>query len=178
MNNILIDWCDNIEEKSYRESGCVKTLGTVFQLPPTNIELVNSFTLKFSKQSSLSTGARSLSKHFFREASRKKNININWKHPYWNKPYGSESVKNSLALDHLMNLLDPSIGVWRNLYLLNSSTLIYEIRNNDGYGMRWNIRQGASTENLARQGSVADIKRPNSSIQPRDISFRGFVEPN
>ncbi|KAF6752814.1 hypothetical protein DFP72DRAFT_903692 [Ephemerocybe angulata] len=55
-------------------------------------------------------------------------------------------------------------ATWRNLHWLPHQVLVYEVRVEDGYGMRWSQDQNATLD-----GEV------NDSVKP--WIFRGFVEP-
>lgn len=114
------------EETLYRKQGYVRTVGTHFQNPPKEQELIAAFE-KSHLGTELSAGARALCKHYARIDH----------HPYWVKPVGSPKNKSELAKRMLYLILDNAI--WKNIHRLPNQKLVLEIRNDSGYGMRWNL---------------------------------------
>ncbi|KAI8061166.1 hypothetical protein BC940DRAFT_136617 [Gongronella butleri] len=90
----------------------------------------------------LTVGAKALSKHWHRDRQTS----------FWGICTGSETAKNQHANQCLLNILFNA--VWINLHSLPHDHLVYEIREPNGYGVRW------STSALDKQWM-----------------FRGFLEP-
>lgn len=119
--------------------GIQKTIGSIYLKPPLKNICEQSFNAKYKNSSNLTKGARELSKHMGRCSSK-----------WWGEIIsGTEIQKNNNANVILKYLLDNSI--WFAIFKLTSSIIIFEIREKDGYGARWDI-----------------------SGNP----FRGFVEPH
>lgn len=148
MDALIVPWTNSDGELAYKELGFVKTVGTVFAQPPPDSILLSSFQKQHNPKANLTVGARALSKHFMRSRTKKTT--------FWNEPTGTESEKNKAALDHFFDIM--STAVWRNIHLLHKECLIYELRNKNGYGMRWQLLSINYTIN--------------------DVIFRGFLEPN
>lgn len=119
------------EETEYRMHGCVRTVGTRFLTPPSNEKLKLAFETKHPG-SDLTVGARALCKHHVRVE----------RHPVWLRPVGTCAQKNALARFHLQTMLDNA--TWKNVHFLPHQQLVYEIRDDAGYGMRWNLVETAS----------------------------------
>jgi hypothetical protein len=128
LTSLLIPWnLENVDEVVYKEHGCVKTVGTVFVVPPSDEELIQAFEKKH-KGRNLTVGARALCKHYQR---------VEGKHPFWTFPTGSEFEKSKSVRKHLDDMLQNS--VWKNVHKLSGDTTVYETRNAQGYGMRWTL---------------------------------------
>lgn len=150
LNTNEIPWSSSFDEEMYKNAGFKKTKGTCFLTPPSNDDLLSSFKSLNNPNSNLFVGTKALCKHFNRLTRDIKSNDIDWKHPFWNSPTGSEFNKNQIALDHLKNMLQNAC--WKNIFFLSSKIIVFEIRNKLGFGMRWTIGE--------------------------PIVFRGFVEPN
>ncbi|KAI8139103.1 hypothetical protein BJV82DRAFT_274173 [Fennellomyces sp. T-0311] len=120
-------------------------------MPPSLRECLEAFTRVHQKQSAkprrhgqpyqLSVGAKALSKHWHRDRQTQ----------FWGICTGTETMKNDHANQILIKILnDP---VWVNLHSLPHDRTVYEIRQSQGYGVRW----------------VADAHGT--------WEFRGFLEP-
>lgn len=118
--------------------GLRKTVGTWEMCPPPRTVLLKSFTEKHSSNSILGVGARALSKHFHRDHT----------HSWWGSCTGTDEAKNKHALGLLEKIMNNA--VWINIHWLPHDVYIIEMRQDQGYGMRWS----------------ADGN-----------SFRGFLEP-
>lgn len=125
---LQIEWSEqpDPDEEEYRSSGCVRTVGTHFCLPPSTKELVSAFETSHLG-TPLSCGAKALCKHYARLPQ----------HPVWKRPHGSPQNKSKIAKEHLTTLL--SNAVWRNVHTLPHRELVYEIRDEKGFGMRWTL---------------------------------------
>ncbi|CAG5117240.1 unnamed protein product [Candidula unifasciata] len=107
--------------------GIRKTAWNKNLLPPSRKSLVNSFTAKHHPKYELSVGARALSKHHHRDRSKS----------FWGNCTGSDSAKNEHAMKILNKILDNA--VWINIYWLPHYSCIIEVRQNQGYGIRWSV---------------------------------------
>ncbi|TPX68524.1 hypothetical protein SpCBS45565_g03036 [Spizellomyces sp. 'palustris'] len=121
------------QEALYRAKGLVKTIATEFWEEPSTADLHETFC-RTHKGTNLSVGAKALCKHFARKEFVMK------KHPFWLDPRGSEVQKSEDARRQLDDMLRRT--VWRNIHRLNKHVVVYEIRNELGYGMRWNMTPG------------------------------------
>jgi hypothetical protein len=86
-------------------------------------------------------------------------INTGW----WGTPYGSVFSINERALALFERVVDNS--TWRNLHWLPHQVLVYEVRVEEGYGMRWSQDRSV----LESEEVMSDSELP--------WTFRGFVEP-
>lgn len=118
--------------------GLRKTVGTFEMCPPPRTVLMKSFQERHSPNSLLGVGARALSKHFHRDHTES----------WWGICTGTEVDKNNHALQLMTKIMDNA--VWINIHWLPHDVYIIEMRQDQGYGMRWS----------------ADGQ-----------SFRGFLEP-
>jgi len=104
-----------------------KTKGSVNVFPPSCKEMIASFNSSHSEKSPgvfLTTGARALSKHYFRS-----------RNGWWGKNTGSDPQKNKQAEDILINIIKNC--KWLNIHLLPHQLIIFETRLKEGYGVRW-----------------------------------------
>lgn len=126
MKKLSISWSENpsVEENMYKSRGFSRTVGTVFMDPPTDEKLLETFSIKH-RNTNLTVGAKALTKHYGRCPG----------HSYWKKPTGTETSISAIAEYHFKDIL--SGAVWKNIHKLSNNIIVYEIRNNDGYGMRW-----------------------------------------
>ncbi|KAI9245078.1 hypothetical protein BDA99DRAFT_543771 [Phascolomyces articulosus] len=114
---------------------CIDTFTRVYQKP-------NAKPRRHGQQYQLSVGAKALSKHWHRDREEQ----------FWGVCTGTETKKNEHANQILIKILsDP---VWINLHSLPHDRTVYEIRQSQGYGVRWTIDE---------KGGAWD--------------FRGFLEP-
>ncbi|KAG2227606.1 hypothetical protein INT45_002291 [Circinella minor] len=120
------------------------TGGNVFNaMPPSLSECIEAFTRIYEKPNAkprrhgqpyqLSVGAKALSKHWHRDREEL----------FWGICTGTEKKKNEHANQILIKILnDP---VWINLHSLPHDRIVYEIRQSQGYGVRWTMdEKGAS----------------------------------
>ncbi|KAL7106214.1 hypothetical protein ACP275_07G098100 [Erythranthe tilingii] len=80
--------------------------------------------LGFVKGSTLTNGARALSKHINRSSQG-----------YWGALYGNDFEKNRQAVEVINRVLSECI--WMNMHIVQPHGCIFEIRTRDGYGARW-----------------------------------------
>ncbi|KAK9806226.1 hypothetical protein WJX72_006135 [[Myrmecia] bisecta] len=114
------------EETMYRQRRFARTAGTRFALPPPKEALIEVFS-ELVPKSRLSVGAKALCKHHARAPN----------HSFWRQPLGPEAVKTAMALRHLHEMFEQA--TWHNVHQLSPSLLVYEMRNPEGYGMRWTL---------------------------------------
>lgn len=118
-----------------------RSVGTALRAPPSPHTLCASFVSRHAATSGLTVGARALSKHAHRSAS-----------DFWGarRTRGNDGAKNAHAVACLRSMF--ASACWVNVHQGVGDEMggVYEIRQVDGYGMRWS----------------AD-----------GLRFRGFVEP-
>ena len=153
MENLIIDWSENmtLEELKYKENGFIKTKGSVFIDPPSNIELIDSFN-KIDVGKTLSRGARGLAKHS----------------NFYPQLTGNDTNKNNIANKFINDFLKKEID-WKNIHSIGNNTLIYEIRNKTNHGIRWYINNYMfdHSHNIWCRHFTSNT----------DIIFRGLLEP-
>jgi len=125
----------------------------------------------------MSSGAVALCKHFERGGSSSEHGRP---HPFWTLPVGSNENKTEIASQILEQML--AGAVWKNVMLLHPGIAVYEIRNPQGYGMRWalelrEIGDDGKEVHAAQdgEGEVKDDLEKNWEITK--TVFRGFLEP-
>ncbi|XP_026661029.1 uncharacterized protein LOC103708581 isoform X2 [Phoenix dactylifera] len=108
--------------------GMRHTVGTVLDaLPPPRSFLISSSMNPHRpnvKGCSLTDAARALAKHVNRSSDG-----------WWGDFYGSDSKKNTLALEVINRLLTNCC--WMNVHLIKPYDCVFEIRVSEGYGARW-----------------------------------------
>ncbi|KAL7145526.1 hypothetical protein ABFS83_07G090100 [Erythranthe nasuta] len=108
--------------------GFVETIGTNPELlPPTTSTLLSTFLATHNphvKGSTLTNGARALSKHINRSSQR-----------YWGALNGNDYEKNRQAVEVINRVMSECI--WMNMHIVQPHGCIFEIRTCDGYGARW-----------------------------------------
>lgn len=92
--------------------------------PPSHQQLLESASKRFNEADELSVAGRALTKHEGRSDD-----------PFWPKPTGSPSDKNSTALQLLESILDNP--TWWNVFEHYSHDVVYEARLPSGHGARW-----------------------------------------
>jgi len=110
--------------------GLRTTAGTIADvLPPCLSQLVASFRRRNSEDATcsalLTAGARALAKHCKRSRDG-----------WWGDGLsGTEEQKNRRADDKLVEIIgNPA---WENVHALPHDVVVYEVRNHQGYGARW-----------------------------------------
>ncbi|RUP51447.1 hypothetical protein BC936DRAFT_148124 [Jimgerdemannia flammicorona] len=156
------------------------------RMPPTLNECLVSFTTvherknfqpvrKGVKPSTLTVGAKALTKHWHRDVGS----------GFWGVATGSERAKNETANAVLAKILtDPA---WINLHWLPHDITAYEIRNAQGYGARWEVRESGSSFGTASvlptanpASTAADVLTATTDLVEETEerwTFRGFLEP-
>ncbi|KAH7890327.1 hypothetical protein F5I97DRAFT_1798515 [Phlebopus sp. FC_14] len=141
--------------------------------PPTREQCLSAF-VAVSNKSQLTAGARAWSKHAHRSfadpqagADKCRGDNVaGW----WGKqPTGPVAGINEKALHLSEKAMDNA--TWRNLHWLPHQVLVYEVRVEEGYGMRWSQDRGRILAGAGGKEGTA----PGSQEPP--WVFRGFVEP-
>ncbi|KAF9218466.1 hypothetical protein BS17DRAFT_791332 [Gyrodon lividus] len=152
-------------------NGLAYTVGSALGSdPPTREECLSAFTAVPSK-CRLTAGAKAWTKHAHRsgEADGER---VGW----WGKqpagPVAGINERAELLFTRVMNH-----ATWRNLHWLPHQVLVYEVRVEEGYGMRWSQDRDG--------GVVGETDEDNTGIDPSPVdtalqspwTFRGFVEP-
>lgn len=119
---------------------------------PTRQECLDAFTTA-TTNTGLVAGAKAWSKHAHRSGDAG---SVGW---WGGQPKGPVASINERALLLFDKVMDNA--TWRNLHWLPHQVLVYEVRVEEGYGMRW------SQDRSQLVGSVLDTP----------WTFRGFVEP-
>lgn len=127
VTKLLSDVLDFIGEKGFLVMlGVRNTNKTTVDLPPKREKLVNEFNKPFSSKSRITVGARAVTKHADRNTRRD---------CFWGSVSGNEDSRNInsnlICLDIIAN------AAWISIFELNSNTKIVEIRNGEGFGIRW-----------------------------------------
>ncbi|XXG89366.1 hypothetical protein AAC387_Pa12g1383 [Persea americana] len=108
--------------------GLMHTAGTIPDaLPPPRSALLSSFIVPHKpnvKGSTLTSGARALSKHVNRTSNG-----------WWGSFGGSDSNKNVLALKVISHIITHCC--WMNFHIVQPHDCVLEIRVAEGYGARW-----------------------------------------
>lgn len=127
--------------------------------PPTTDSCLAAFLIPNS--AGLTAGARAWTKHAHRsqpevteEDVKKKKESEGW----WGRPSGPVVKINENATKLFWMIMNGA--TWRNLHWLPHQILVYEIRVEEGYGMRWSQNQ-----------------RLGVNLEEAPWIFRGFVEP-
>ncbi|CAG9318974.1 unnamed protein product [Blepharisma stoltei] len=113
--------------------GVRRTQGSIDKcLPPSKSFLERAFsqlhTAEESKKSSLTVGARALTKHCHRSSDG-----------FWGKISGTEVMKNAVAQQVLDRFFTNC--VWINIHCLPNEEPVIEVRVQEGYGVRWLINK-------------------------------------
>jgi len=95
---------------------------------------------------------------------------------WWGTPSGPVSIINERSLLLFWKVMTEA--TWRNLHWLPHFVLAYEVRVQDGYGMRWSQDQNGLLENVGSgPGDVKVLKEKEEELKQRKWVFRGCVEP-
>ncbi|CAG8439458.1 21292_t:CDS:2 [Rhizophagus irregularis] len=146
--------------------GLRTTAGSSNQLPPSLNDCIKSFTKRYNKKNAkprikgsaannfLTVGAKAFSKHFHRDLSNS----------FWGTCSGTNRILAKIIMD----------AAWINLHSMVHDTRVFEIRNSEGYGARWEI-QDSNTQPSSQslQGTISSYASDDKPI----IIFRGFLEP-
>lgn len=155
----------------YLSSGLALTTGSALDsLPPTMAQCLEAYQL--CNVTGLSAGARAWTKHAHRsqelhpaEVSKKSKGEAGW----WGRAEGTRAVLNEKSLELFWKIANTTS--WRNLHWLPHKVLVYEMREPEGYGMRW------SQDHSVKEGEDGEEGKENYTAMDRPWTFRGFVEP-
>ena len=92
---------------------------------------------------------------------------------WWGRPSGPVASINERALALFWKVVGGA--TWRNLHWLPHWVLVYEVRVEEGYGMRWSQDQSAMVGEGGLLRPIGDGERAEGVFKP--WTFRGFVEP-
>ena len=135
------------------------------ELLPNKESLIKEFNKKYNEKSKITVGARAVTKH----ADRNKNNN-----KFWGVVKGSEEERNINASLICLEMLANS--VWISIFNLGSNVKILEIRNKEGFGLRWDYSNNSKPffkgvvepqGNHLNSGS-ADNNNKNSNMNKND----------
>lgn len=133
----------NLEPKGFVLMLGVRITSKVsIELPPKRETLVSEFNKRFSERSKITVGARAVSKH----ADRQK------KNKFWGNVKGSEEERNVHSNKICLEII--ASAAWISVFNLNKESKVIEIRNKEGYGLRW-----------------------ESQVNIKKIIFKGVIEP-
>ncbi|KAI9457674.1 hypothetical protein HD554DRAFT_2141616 [Boletus coccyginus] len=133
--------------------------------PPTRQECLSAFTTS-TTNTGLMAGAKAWSKHAHRSGDAETGgDSVGW---WGGQPKGPVASINERALALFNKVMDNA--TWRNLHWLPHQVLVYEVRVDEGYGMRWSQDRSQLVEEDSAGGSVDTTLRA-------PWMFRGFVEP-
>ncbi|KAH7908704.1 hypothetical protein BJ138DRAFT_1157046 [Hygrophoropsis aurantiaca] len=156
----LIDCLDPISK--HLLFGLALTVGSACgSHPPSREKCLAAFTA--TNKGKLMAGARAWSKHSHRseEYENGGTKRMGW----WGKPSGPVAGINEKSLELFERVMDGA--TWKNLHWLPHQILVYEVRVEEGYGMRWSQdRSGVG----AVGGDLTEETEP-------PWTMRGFVEP-
>jgi len=133
--------------------------------PPTHAECLSAFTAS-ATNTGLMAGAKAWSKHAHRSSDvGSVGDRVGW---WGGQPKGSVASINERAVLLFNKMMDHA--TWQNLHWLPHQVLVYEVRVEEGYGMRWSQDRGVLNAMMDNAGSLErNFKAP--------WMFRGFVEP-
>lgn len=182
-DSLKLPWSSHPFEReyTYREAGLVKTKGTLFLLPPSAETLRDTFNAPPRPKTRMSSGAVALCKHFERGGASSEHGRP---HPFWTLPMGSNENKTEIASRILEDMMAHT--VWKNVMLLHHGVAVYEIRNHQGYGMRWTLDIEEKKTASGGDDDVDDATRGCPGTIEEDFekeweiirtAFRGFLEP-
>ena len=139
---------------------CRRTVGTIMRSPPSPVCLHRAFVAPHRTGGSLTVGARALTKHWHRSSSS-----------YWGTDgaLGNDDAKNSRALGHLRRLFQSAC--WINIHAgAGDGDGVFEIRQIDGYGMRWSVDGRMFRGFLEPQAWDVQRRRAQSAAQDAALS--------
>ena len=131
----------------------------------------------------MSSGAVALCKHFERGGASSEQGGK--PHPFWTLPKGSNEEKTATAKSVLDRMLEDAR--WKNVLMLHTGVVVYEVRNGRGYGMRWTLDLQPTTVHLGDPASNEEVvgnadaaggaEGAPENWQVSKTTFRGFLEP-
>ncbi|KAK0186748.1 hypothetical protein F5146DRAFT_142468 [Armillaria mellea] len=136
--------------------GLAYTIGSALGSIPPSVDIcLEAFSVP--NKAGLTAGARAWSKHCHRSQSTDSELT---KKGWWGQPSGPVAIINERALVLFWKIVNEAS--WRNLHWLPHQVLVYEVRIEEGYGMRWSQDQNS---------------REAQDLEARPWTFRGFIEP-
>ncbi|KAI6038559.1 hypothetical protein EDC04DRAFT_2694123 [Pisolithus marmoratus] len=135
--------------------------------PPTREECLAAFVIR--NKVGLTAGARAWSKHGHRSQGTPGPNSSSARSGWWGTPSGPVAAINEKALALFEKVADNA--TWRNLHWLPHQVLVYEVRVEEGYGMRW------SQNGSGAMGQAGQRQTMTTSTTTHPWVFRGFVEP-
>ncbi|KAH0826389.1 hypothetical protein J3R83DRAFT_5357, partial [Lanmaoa asiatica] len=136
--------------------------------PPTRQECLSAFTAS-TTNTGLVAGAKAWSKHAHRSGEADSGGDrVGW---WGGHPKGPVASINERALVLFDRVMDNA--TWRNLHWLPHQVLVYEVRVEEGYGMRWSQDHSQLVMKVGKDGADGSVR---TTLRAPWI-FRGFVEP-
>ncbi|TEB29673.1 hypothetical protein FA13DRAFT_1579390, partial [Coprinellus micaceus] len=163
--------------------GLALTIGSALgSTPPDTAACLSAFLIP--NKAHLTAGARAWSKHAHRsqplatpssphEETIPEIDSGERSDGWWGRPSGPVASINERALALFWKVVGGA--TWRNLHWLPHRVLVYEVRVEEGYGMRWSQDQSAMAGEDGSRRPVEDREGAEGVLQP--WTFRGFVEP-
>ena len=157
--------------------GLAYTSGSALgSIPPSQEACLSAFLI--ANKMGLTAGARAWSKHAHRSggtsdpdsAEGEKKISQK-SEGWWGIPSGPVVLLNERALTFFWKVMGSAS--WRNIHWLPHNVLLYEVRVEEGYGMRWSQDWGG----LVDDDTEKLIEGKEVELAGRPWIFRGFVEP-
>jgi hypothetical protein len=140
--------------------GLAVTVGSALGHSPPAGDLCRKAFDKLRK-GGLTEGARAWSKHAHRDGSG-----------WWGVCKGPKEQQNEEARSVFERIWEGAS--WRNVHSLPHGIIAYEVRVDEGYGMRWT--RGPPGEGLEEPGQERHVETYDSGTD--GWIFRGFVEPS
>lgn len=149
--------------------GLAYTIGSALGSdPPTRQECLSAFMAP-ATNTGLMAGAKAWSKHAHRSGDPESGEErVGW---WGGQPKGPVASINERALVLIDKVMDNA--TWRNLHWLPHHVLVYEVRVEEGYGMRWSQDRSQLVVEVDEDGAGESVFE---TLQAPWM-FRGFVEP-
>ena len=147
---------------NYINQGLAYTVGSALGFsPPHPDECLAAFVLP--NKAGLTAGSRAWSKHAHRSQGDTggSSASVSDDGGWWGSPSGPVAHINAQSLQLFWKVANSA--TWRNLHWLPHKILVYEVRVQEGYGMRWSQNWSAEDD--------------GARAEARPWVFRGFVEP-
>lgn len=149
--------------------GLAYTVGSALgSEPPTRQECLAAFTAP-ATNTGLMAGAKAWSKHAHRSGDAESGgDHVGW---WGGQPKGPVALINERALVLFDKVMDNV--TWRNLHWLPHQVLVYEVRVEEGYGMRWSQDRSQLTVRVGEDATGGSL----DTTLRAPWMFRGFLEP-
>lgn len=138
--------------------------------PPSRQECLSAFAAS-ATNTGLTAGAKAWSKHAHRSSDAESGGDrdrVGW---WGGQPKGPVATINEGALVLFDKVMDNA--TWRNLHWLPHQMLVYEVRVEEGYGMRWSQDRDLL---VVKEGEDGGGRSVDTTVRVPWM-FRGFVEP-